>query len=236
VLAPPRRWVADGRAAACGEGLDGALKFAIRRPRPGLAANFLSELSWSFPSGHSLASLVTYGMMAYLIVLAGKGHRRIQIAAALGATLLILSIGFSRLYLGVHYFSDVMAASSRGLVARPVSLAWRWRGSRTTPGNRPGARRVESGTRAAPPAPDVPVDGRARPLHRFPASRPPGKLQSAALRIASATLPQRWRRPGLHVDPQHLPSDPRVPSSKPQRSLLPMKTTESAVPRADCRG
>jgi membrane-associated phospholipid phosphatase len=117
LLALRRRWIVLGgwAAALLGSGLlDGALKFAIRRPRPELAANFLSKLSWSFPSGHSMASLVTYGMLAYLVVLALKGRQRLQIAAALSAVILILSIGFSRLYLGVHYFSDVIGGFTAG--------------------------------------------------------------------------------------------------------------------------
>lgn len=117
LLALRRRWIvlAGWAAALLGSGLlDGALKFAIRRPRPELAANFLSKLSWSFPSGHSMASLVTYGMLAYLVVLALKGRQRLQITAALSAIVLILAIGFSRLYLGVHYFSDVIGGFTAG--------------------------------------------------------------------------------------------------------------------------
>jgi len=117
LLALRRRWVvlAGWAAAVLGSGLlDGALKLAIRRPRPELAVNFLSHLSWSFPSGHSMASLVTYGMVAYLFMLAVKGRRRLQLLAALAAILLILSIGFSRLYLGVHYFSDVLGGFTAG--------------------------------------------------------------------------------------------------------------------------
>lgn len=112
-----RSWVVLGgwAAALVGSGLlDGALKLAIRRPRPELAANFLSHLSWSFPSGHSMASMVTYGMVAYLVILAVKGRKPLQIAISLCAVLLILSIGFSRLYLGVHYFSDVLGGFTAG--------------------------------------------------------------------------------------------------------------------------
>lgn len=117
LLALRRRWVVLGgwAAAVIGSGLlDGALKFAIRRPRPELAVNFLSQVSWSFPSGHSMASLVTYGMVAYLFMLAVKGRRRLQIGASICAILLILAIGFSRLYLGVHYFSDVLGGFTAG--------------------------------------------------------------------------------------------------------------------------
>jgi membrane-associated phospholipid phosphatase len=112
-----RRWVvlAGWAAAILGGGLlDGVLKIAFRRQRPETAMDFLSRMSWSFPSGHSLGSLVTYGMLAYLIILALKGRQRWQISAMVGALLLILSIGFSRLYLGVHYFSDVVGGYSAG--------------------------------------------------------------------------------------------------------------------------
>ncbi|HEV8612165.1 MAG TPA: phosphatase PAP2 family protein, partial [Gemmatimonadales bacterium] len=117
LLAFRRRWVvlAGWAAALIGSGLlDGAMKYAIRRPRPDRAIAFLTQQSWSFPSGHSMGSLVTYGMLAYLVVLASKGRRHLQIAAMLGAVLLILSIGFSRLYLNVHYFSDVIGGFSGG--------------------------------------------------------------------------------------------------------------------------
>jgi membrane-associated phospholipid phosphatase len=117
LLALRRRWVVLGgwAAAVLGSGLlDGALKFLIRRPRPESAVTFLSHLSWSFPSGHSMASMVTYGMVAYLVMLSVKGRKGYQLATALCAVLLILSIGFSRLYLGVHYFSDVLGGFTAG--------------------------------------------------------------------------------------------------------------------------
>lgn len=117
LLTVRKRWVVLGGwlAAILGAGaLDGALKLAIRRPRPEVAMDFLSKLSWSFPSGHSMSSLVTYGMLAYLITLAIKGRRPLQITVMVAALLLILSIGFSRLYLGVHYFSDVLGGFTAG--------------------------------------------------------------------------------------------------------------------------
>jgi undecaprenyl-diphosphatase len=112
-----RRWVVLGgwAAALIGGGvLDGVLKLVFRRQRPETALDFLSKMSWSFPSGHSMGSLVTYGMLAYLLVLAFKGRHHLQIAAMSGAVILISAIGFSRLYLGVHYFSDVLGGYSAG--------------------------------------------------------------------------------------------------------------------------
>lgn len=112
-----RRWVVLGgwAAAILGSGLlDGAFKVVIRRPRPATALDFLSHASWSFPSGHSMSSLVTYGMLAYLCTLMIKGRKPLQIGVLLGALLLILGIGFSRMYLGVHYFSDVLGGFAGG--------------------------------------------------------------------------------------------------------------------------
>jgi membrane-associated phospholipid phosphatase len=112
-----RRWVVLGGWAAAILGsalLDGAFKVAIRRPRPAAALDFLSHASWSFPSGHSMSSLVTYGMLAYLFTLTIKGRKPLQIGVMLAALLLILAIGFSRMYLGVHYFSDVLGGFAGG--------------------------------------------------------------------------------------------------------------------------
>lgn len=117
ILALRRHWIVLGgwAAALLGSGLlDGLLKLAIQRPRPEAAFDFLTRLSWSFPSGHSMASLVTYGMVAYLLVLALPGRKGLQIGVVCGFALLILAIGFSRLYLGVHYFSDVVGGFSAG--------------------------------------------------------------------------------------------------------------------------
>jgi len=93
--------------------LETGLKLAFRRPRPSEA---LVELptSFSFPSGHALVSLVCYGMLAYVVWLAVRSQR--ARAAVIAATaLLVVTIGFSRIYLGVHYFSDVMAGFAAGM-------------------------------------------------------------------------------------------------------------------------
>lgn len=94
-------------AAVVGGGiLDWGLKTMFRRPRPEGAGPFLNGHSWSFPSGHSMGSLIAYGMLAYLLLLfARTGRQRVAIVVA--AAVLVLAIGFSRLYLGVH-FTDVI--------------------------------------------------------------------------------------------------------------------------------
>ncbi|WP_236001836.1 phosphatase PAP2 family protein [Paraburkholderia elongata] len=86
------------------------LKFVIRRPRPALMYDGLQ--GFSFPSNHATLSVVTYGFLAFFVARAW-GHvarRRIAITTAL----FILLISFSRLYLGAHWFSDVLAGISFG--------------------------------------------------------------------------------------------------------------------------
>ena len=112
-----RRWVplSGWLAAILGGGLlDLALKAAIHRPRPPDAELFLVGTSWSFPSGHALGSLVGYGMLSYVLVVWWVHTRRAQAAIVAGAALIVLLVGMSRLYLGVHYFSDVMAGWAAG--------------------------------------------------------------------------------------------------------------------------
>jgi undecaprenyl-diphosphatase len=62
-----------------------------------------------------MGSLVAYGMLAYLLVRELHG-RRPRLAVIAGATVLVLLIGLSRIYLGVHYFSDVIGGYAAGVV------------------------------------------------------------------------------------------------------------------------
>ena len=71
------------------------------------------ETSYSFPSGHAMVSFVVYGMPAYLAVLTLENWRA-RVAIVFGAALLVILIGFSRVYLGVHYPSDVLAGYAAG--------------------------------------------------------------------------------------------------------------------------
>ncbi|PSH03373.1 MAG: hypothetical protein CXZ00_12485 [Acidobacteria bacterium] len=116
VLVLRQRWIllAGWTAALAGAALlDVAVKEIIQRPRP-IYADYFSEYSYSFPSGHAMGSLVCYGMLAYLFVIFFRRNRRVQGAIAFFAVFLIAAIGLSRLCLGVHYFSDVIAGYSGG--------------------------------------------------------------------------------------------------------------------------
>jgi undecaprenyl-diphosphatase len=115
-LAWRRRWLFLGSwlAAVAGSAvLNQLLKGLFARPRPHFDHPLLVETSYSFPSGHAMESFVVYGMLAYFAVLALRTWES-RVGVVLGAALLVVLIGFSRMYLGVHYFSDVIAGYAAG--------------------------------------------------------------------------------------------------------------------------
>ena len=92
--------------------LNNILKLLIQRPRPVLPwAHVLPD--YSFPSGHSMNSLVFYVAIA-LLIWAHAGER-LGTLAVIGALLLSVAIGLSRIYLGYHYLSDVVGGFAAGL-------------------------------------------------------------------------------------------------------------------------
>jgi membrane-associated phospholipid phosphatase len=111
-------------AAAAGGGaiLDGILKYTIHRTRPRYALALLHGTSFSFPSGHAMGSMIGYGFLAYATVLTGKRigwHKRMIFSLA---ALLTLLIGVSRVYIGVHFPSDVLGGWAAGLAWLAVCI------------------------------------------------------------------------------------------------------------------
>lgn len=121
------RW----RTACCllatvllGYGIEQSVKPWVNRPRP--------ELSWvepqdktkspSFPSGHALLGMAVYGGLALSLAAALEDRRVKGLVVAAGGVLVLL-VGFSRMYLGVHYMSDVVAGFCAGL---GCVLLFRW--------------------------------------------------------------------------------------------------------------
>jgi undecaprenyl-diphosphatase len=91
------------------------LKLAFRRARPEPFFDTILPASYSFPSGHSLASLCFYGALA--VILSDRtDNLRLQIIIWISAVTMILLIGISRIYLGVHHPSDVVAGYAVGLI------------------------------------------------------------------------------------------------------------------------
>jgi len=111
-----RRWLFLGSwlAAVAGSAvLNHLLKGLFERPRPYFEHPLLIETSYSFPSGHAMESFVVYGMLAYFVILTLRSWES-RVAVVFGAALLVVLIGFSRMYLGVHYLSDVLAGYAAG--------------------------------------------------------------------------------------------------------------------------
>jgi undecaprenyl-diphosphatase len=100
-------------ATAGGQALNLWLKHTFGRERPDAALHLVEVSSTSFPSGHSMASSIFYLTMGALLARTAK--RRREKAYFVGSALLItFLIGFSRVYLGVHYPTDVLAGWSAG--------------------------------------------------------------------------------------------------------------------------
>lgn len=83
------------------------LKSILQRPRPN-EYRIINETGYSFPSGHSMISMAFYGFIIYLIYKNIK-NKYLKWISIILLSILILMIGFSRIYLGVHYVSDVLA-------------------------------------------------------------------------------------------------------------------------------
>ncbi len=86
------------------------LKLVFQRERP-VDINIITEKGFSFPSGHSMASMAFYGMWIYLINVSKMAKNKKVIYSTLLA-IFILLIGVSRIYLGVHFATDVVAGFS----------------------------------------------------------------------------------------------------------------------------
>jgi membrane-associated phospholipid phosphatase len=116
--------VADAALVAVAVGgaevLNAILKLAFHRQRPEVSAVHLD--TYSYPSGHAMMATAFYGVVAYLICrrVSGIGARVCVVAAAV---VLVVVLGFSRLYLGVHYLSDVLSGYAGGAFWLALSIA-----------------------------------------------------------------------------------------------------------------
>jgi membrane-associated phospholipid phosphatase len=124
-----RRWRELAGMVICltgGAALNFWLKFLFHRSRPDLF-RVVQETGYSFPSGHVIASMCFYGMGAFLIMRTISSWRG-RLAVATLAGILIVAIGVSRIYLGVHYPTDVLAGFAAGSmwVAFCISLLMWW--------------------------------------------------------------------------------------------------------------
>lgn len=132
-------WLVVGGSAGA-FALGPVLKAVVERPRPALSDHVVFVHSWSYPSGHSLNSMVVLGLLTVLAVRARPGGLRRTLLTALGAVLVVV-VGFSRVYLGVHWPSDVLAGWLIGVlwIIVCVTIAHVARGNTRTSSTVPGS-------------------------------------------------------------------------------------------------
>jgi membrane protein DedA with SNARE-associated domain/membrane-associated phospholipid phosphatase len=90
------------------------MKEAFQRPRPSLKEAFVHLTSYSFPSGHAMSSVLLYGLLAIFAIQSFEKWDW-RVSSALAGIVMIALIGFSRLYLGAHYLSDVLGGVLEGV-------------------------------------------------------------------------------------------------------------------------
>ena len=95
-----------------GGGVAYILKDIIQRARP--LNSLVTETSFAFPSGHATIAVVFFGLLIYLIFKKSKS-KNLKLSALLISVFLVLLICFARLYLNVHWFSDVLGGIAIGL-------------------------------------------------------------------------------------------------------------------------
>ena len=109
-------WLERNRGAALfvvisvagGAALEILLKLGFARPRPELVSRLVDVNSFSFPSGHATMATITYLTLGVLLASVQK-RRRMKLYLLAVATFLALLVGFTRVYLGVHWPTDVLA-------------------------------------------------------------------------------------------------------------------------------
>lgn len=94
--------------------LNTVLKNIFLRPRPSVL-RLVTETSYSFPSGHSMINAALYTILI-LLLLKNANKKGKRIIASISLVILFLIIGISRIYLGVHYFGDVLAGWVLGIL------------------------------------------------------------------------------------------------------------------------
>ncbi len=94
------------------------VKYIVKRPRPTLPM-VVKEIGYSFPSAHAMLSLVFFGLLIYF-VLKYSNKKWLKITLTILFSLIVVVVGFSRVYLGVHYLSDILAGY---LVGLPIVFA-----------------------------------------------------------------------------------------------------------------
>jgi undecaprenyl-diphosphatase len=102
-------------AVPCGMLLNEWLKLAVHRPRPFVEGAFVDWSGYSFASGHTIGATLLYGQLLLFALPALKG-RHLRLLCIFSAASLVLLVGFTRIALGAHFLTDVLAAIFFGTI------------------------------------------------------------------------------------------------------------------------
>lgn len=139
----PALWI--GVTSVLGTALQQGLKAAVGRDRPHWADPVATAHYQAFPSGHALTATVACGLLVWLLWLHGAQRRHVRAALAV-SVVSVVGVGFTRVYLGVHWLSDVVGGALLG-AALVAASAWTyaryaqgpgWRARRAGPSASPG--------------------------------------------------------------------------------------------------
>jgi len=142
-LGMPRHGVAGALTVGLASIANSTFKLAIARERPDLLDPVVVERGFSFPSGHSATGMVAYGVLAVVVARSAlPAAARVVVVSA--CALIVALIGLSRVWLGVHYPTDVIAGWAAGgllvLVYVAVIRAWPARGAASADADRAAPR------------------------------------------------------------------------------------------------
>lgn len=101
-------------SSVCSYAFVAIIKELIQRQRPTIANALAVETSFSFPSGHTMIAVAVYGLLFYFLTRISK-PKWLKILLSISGVIVVLAIGFSRIYLGVHWSSDVFASLLLGV-------------------------------------------------------------------------------------------------------------------------
>ncbi|GAA4195603.1 phosphatase PAP2 family protein [Microbispora amethystogenes] len=200
------------------------LKLLIGRLRPVVAEPVATATGMSFPSGHSMSSLVSYGVL--LLVFAPLAPRRARALAVAAVAALVVLVGFTRVALGVHHLSDVIGGWLLGLVWLWITAA-AFRPWRPEPVH--GAQRGEGPVPY--PEPEMPPRPSEGPLP----PDDPASLRAPREGPVPLARPGKWPgegsalRPGPDGAREPLPREP-LPQESPPREPLPQESPPQESP------
>ncbi len=116
--------------AGTGEAVNEILKLLFHRARPAWVPALVHPAGYSFPSGHSMGSMIVYGFMIYALLTTQQGRWRYWVSA--GLAVLIALIATSRVVLGAHWLTDVIGGLAAGLVWLVICISVAdWAGARS---------------------------------------------------------------------------------------------------------